>query len=227
MVLVFDLDDTLYEEASYVMSGFKAVASFADHNWKIPAEDSFSLMKKIFTETGRGHIFDEMLKKYDKYSKANIAKCVSAYRSHEPEIHLFPDALRCLQRFSHLPLYIVTDGNKIVQNRKIKALGLQTKVKRAFITYRHGLKNSKPSPYCLLKISKLEKTEPGSILYVGDNPNKDFIGIKPLGFKTVRILRGEHKDVRLKLEHDAHEEILSLDEITPEMLKEMENNERN
>jgi len=226
MVLVFDLDDTLYDETGYVMSGFKAVADFADRTWRIPSADSFTFMERIFKETGRGNVFDKMLKKYNKYSKSNVSRCLSVYRSHEPAIHLLPDATRCLKRFGHLPLYVVTDGNKIVQHKKIKALGLETMVKKAFITYRHGVKNSKPSPYCFLKISNLEKTEPESIFYIGDNPNKDFIGIKPLGFKTIRILRGEHKGVRLKVEHDAHKEILSLDEITPELLKEMENNER-
>ncbi len=28
------------------------------------------------------------------------------------------------------------------------------------------------------------------IVYIGDNPNKDFVNIKKLGFRTIRVLKG-------------------------------------
>ena len=34
MIIVFDLDDTLYEEITYVRSGFKAVASYLSQTYK-------------------------------------------------------------------------------------------------------------------------------------------------------------------------------------------------
>lgn len=226
MIIVFDLDDTLYNELTYVKSGLSSVAEFAFRNWNIPKNATYQFMIQTLEKSGRGHIFNELLIKYGKFSKANLRRCISVYRLHDPKINLYSDAKRCLESFKSLPIYIVTDGNKIVQHKKILALGLDKMVKKVFITYRHGLKNAKPSPYCFVKIAKIEKAKPQDIAYVGDNPKKDFIGIKPLGFKTIRILRGEHKDVRLSLEHDAHNEITSLDEL-PEKLKELENNERN
>ena len=36
MILVFDLDDTLYEEISYVKSGFKKVSDFMKSEYEIP-----------------------------------------------------------------------------------------------------------------------------------------------------------------------------------------------
>lgn len=87
----------------------------------------------------------------------------------------------------NIPLYIVTDGNKIVQNNKIEALNLRKHIKKDFITHRFGKKHSKPSTYCFEKIRKLENVNPEDIVYIGDNPNKDFVNIKELGFRTIRI----------------------------------------
>jgi putative hydrolase of the HAD superfamily len=44
MIIVFDLDDTLYEEITYVRSGFKAVANYLSKNYKIETTE------KIFIE---------------------------------------------------------------------------------------------------------------------------------------------------------------------------------
>lgn len=222
MIIVFDLDDTLYDEKSYVKSGFSAVADFMHRKWKVFAKEAYDFMLEALEKKGRGHIFDEVLRHYNIFSKANVKKCLSTYHFHQPKISLFPDAERCLRRFKNYPLYIVTDGNKIVQHKKILALNLNHMVKKVIITYRHGRKNSKPSPYCFFKIAEWEKVKPRQILCIGDDPNKDFIGIKPLGFKTIRILRGEHKDTRLTPHYEAYNNIGTLDELTPKLLKELE-----
>ncbi|HBV96590.1 MAG: haloacid dehalogenase [Peptococcaceae bacterium BICA1-7] len=212
MVLVFDMDDTLFEEITYVKSGFKEVATYLFRKYSLPPDDSYEYMLKRI-EGGRGHIFNDVLLKYNLFSNAEVRKCLSIYRSHRPHIHLYKDAEKCLNRFKHLPLYIVTDGNKIVQNNKLKALGLYDRVKFCYITHRYGIRQAKPSPYCFLKICEREKVEPHKVFYIGDNPNKDFIGIKPMGFKTIRVLRGMFKDIRNKEEYEADLNIYSLDEL--------------
>jgi putative hydrolase of the HAD superfamily len=118
----------------------------------------------------------------------------------------------------------VTDGNKIVQHKKIIALGLENMVKKYFISYRHGLKHSKPSPYCFLKIAQLEKSDPDKIIYIGDNVNKDFVGIKPLGFKTLRVLTGQHSGISKEKEFEADYTINSLKELTPQLLNKIYGN---
>lgn len=128
MVIVFDLDDTLYEELTYVQSGFRAVAGYLEDTYHIPAETSFlSMMNRL--PGGRGRIFDGLLAEFGIYSKEKVTKCLAVYRRHLPEIHLAPEADACLDRLRNYPLYIVTDGNKLVQENKIKALGLDQRVK--------------------------------------------------------------------------------------------------
>lgn len=224
MILVFDLDDTLFDAGSFYASGNRAVAEFIASSWGLEAD---RVLKKIIEIARRnnGHkIFDDTLEFYGIYSKKAVGQCLMVFRRHNnPKIELFPDAERALKRFKNWPKYIVTDGNKIVQHSKIVALGLEDLVKKVFISHRYGLHNAKPSPYIFNKITKLENTQPGDVIYIGDNPNKDFVGIKPLGFKTIRVVRGVHKDTKLAQSHEAHNRIDSLDELTEEFLLNLEN----
>ena len=223
MVLVFDLDDTLYNEITFVKSGFWAVSAHLSKSYSIPAENSYAFMVKRLSENGRGRVFDDTLQKFGLYSRKNVLKCVSVYRNHLPDIQLDREAEDCLQRFRDFPVYIVTDGNKTVQKNKLDALGLYDRVKFCFITHRYGIKNSKPSPYCFMKICARENISPQEVVYIGDNPNKDFVGIKPLGFKTIRILKGQHKDVKEPDHYEAHYQINTLSELNIDFLSQIVN----
>lgn len=220
-VIVFDLDDTLYDELTYVRSGFQAVAVHLQDGQGIDSSKSFEWMWQRLQTHGRGQIFDDVLKQFNCYSKKAAKKCLGTYRMHMPDILLDPEADECIARLQRFPLYIVTDGNKIVQHRKLTALGLYDRIKFCYITHRFGVEHAKPSPYCFLKIAERENESPGHIIYVGDNPQKDFIGIKKLGFRTVRIMRGQHKDIRKSEDHEAEYRIGSLTELNESFLREM------
>lgn len=107
MVLVFDLDDTLYNEATYMQSGFKAVASYLESQLLLNRSEVYHRAIAIEREYGRGKVFDILLRELNQYSYQLKAKCVSVYRLHDPVISLNKDADRCLKRFKRLPLYIV------------------------------------------------------------------------------------------------------------------------
>lgn len=209
-VIVFDLDDTLYDESSYVMSGFMAVAkAYMPEN----PDAMFEKMVAILERDGRGKVFDNALKHFGFTSKKDVKKALSIYRNHIPKICLNEDAQEILSHYQNIPLYIVTDGNKLVQERKIKALGLEKFIKKAFITHRYGTIHAKPSPYCFEKIARLEGVKSEEIVYIADNVNKDFIGIKKLGFKSVRIRRGMFRDAQKPPEYHADVAIDSLLEL--------------
>src|SRR5690349_1160914 len=140
MVLVFDLDDTLYDETTYVKSGFKAVAMFLAEKFNLNEDEVYSDFLTEWQQKGRGKIFDNVLHKHNIYSAKLTKTCITVYRFHKPEIELSTEGIACLERFKNYPIYIVTDGNKVAQNNKIKALGLENKVKRYFITHRFGIK---------------------------------------------------------------------------------------
>lgn len=202
MIIVFDLDDTLYPEITFVYSGLRAVSIFLTPILGMSEEEIFlGLQQELFIQ--RSKVFDRFLEKLGKRNQTLVTKCLSIYRSHEPAISLYPEAESCLNHFRDRPLYVVTDGNKIVQKRKFQALGLSSRIKRCFCTYQYGLIHSKPSPFCFEMICNLEQVSPSAVVYVADNPAKDFVGIKPLGFHTIRVLTGGHKDVKVDRSYDA------------------------
>lgn len=212
MVLVFDLDDTLYEEITYVRSGLKAVAAYGNRELGLNASQSFDAMLDHLTAHGRGRVFDNWLQTNNAFTKKRLIKCIYVYRYHEPEIALASNVKRLLETLGRdIPLYLVTDGHKIVQQKKVKALKLEKIFKRIFLTHRFGLVNSKPSLHCFDIIRRIEKVEWSDLVHIGDNPRKDFLNLNIVGAKTVRIKTGAHANVSSSLAYDA---ALSLDSLS-------------
>jgi putative hydrolase of the HAD superfamily len=220
-VVVFDLDDTLYDEMSYVRSGFRAVAAFMEQSFGVPSVDAYGVMIDSLERLGRGQVFDEALKKFSVFTQTRVKACLTVYRRHYPDIALDPEALSCFHRLRSYPLYLVTDGNKLVQGNKVKALGLEEIMRRCFVTHRYGKQHAKPSPYLFHKICSIERTVPSKVIYIGDNPNKDFVGIKRDGFRTVRIRRGMFQSVSRSEEYEAHVEISTLEELTERLIHQL------
>lgn len=195
-----------------------AVAQFLGLKFNLPQEDIFtSLLTEL--DEDRSRVFDRYLEKIGRYSKRLVALCLAIYRRHTPSIRLYPQAEECLSRFGDYPIYVVTDGNKLVQKSKCSALGLQTRVKRCLYTHAHGRERSKPSPHCFLRICRLEGVPPSQVVYIADNPAKDFVGIKPLGFHTIRVLTGRHRDLVANADLEAEVVIGDLSELTPCLLE--------
>ena len=225
-VVIFDMDDTLYDEASFVLSGLRAVADFMSRQWGIPQKGALTAMRLTLARDGRGAIFDATLKHYGHFSAKAVRLCLNTYRAHTPKIRLYPDARRALKRLRGYSLYVVTDGNPRVQRSKALALGLPSAVKQVIATWHHGRAQGKPSPYLLNRIAKREGALPGEVVYIGDDPNKDFVGIKPLGFRTVRVMRGRFRALRLPQAQEADRRISTLDEVTDALFKRLEKSKR-
>ena len=203
MILIFDLDDTLYEERTYVESGLHAVAAFGKDRFDWSHDSSFNFMVNILDSMGRGMIFDLWLKEFGGYGKGLTKQCVNIYRHHTPNIKIFKNAKKLLPQLKDYPMYVLTDGHKIVQEKKLRALGIEKFFLHTFITHRYGIKNSKPSTYCFELIKKRENCRWEDMIYVGDNPFKDFVNLNKLGMKTARVLTGRHREVKAERGYDA------------------------
>lgn len=210
-VLVFDLDDTLYDERTFVESGFRAVAKFGAAEFGWCADSSFNFMVSTLESEGRGAVFNRWLKEFGQPKKSLVKRCIHEYRSHAPVLRMFAEAESLLPRIKAFPLYIVTDGNKCVQRRKARALDLMHHFLWVYITHQYGIKNAKPSTYCFDLIRRRQLCRWSDIVYVGDNPAKDFVGLNALGAKTVRVFTGSHRNVIAAPGHDAQVSIPNLD----------------
>ena len=219
MILIFDLDDTLYDEMSFVRSGLRAVASFGETSFGWNSEHSFEFMENHLLHFGRGKVFDDWLQLHGAHSLTRISTCVRIYRHHRPNIALYPKASQVLTQFVQLfPLYLVTDGHKVVQQNKIEALKIMSLFKRTFVTHRFGIRNAKPSLHCFEKIRHAEQCDWSKIVYVGDNPEKDFVNLNRQGALTIRVSTGSYASVSARPGYDAQLTIPDLSYLTETIL---------
>src|SRR5690606_6798671 len=110
---------------------------YGEARWGWDPVESLDRLREILAQDGRGRIFDRWLEDHDAWSGGRVRDCIRAYRGHTPDIALFPAALRVIERYrAPGPLYLVTDGNKIVQRNKVDALALWADFQRVFITHR-------------------------------------------------------------------------------------------
>jgi putative hydrolase of the HAD superfamily len=218
MIIVLDVDDTIYKELDYVQSGFQVVSEYLELQFKIPSKEA-SVYMCSFLPNRRGRIFDEVLLHYGCYSPEIVQECLRIYRCHSPKIHLFPDVIRFLQRFSNNQKYLVTDGFPTVQRKKIQSLGLKQYKLFYYLTHIWGVEFEKPHPLAFQLICEREGVTPKQVVYFGDNQRKDFVGISPLGFKTVQILRGNYYKQEYAIEYKAMRTIKSFDEVTSDFLE--------
>lgn len=203
MIVAFDLDDTLYPEETYVLSGFRAVARALAERWGVGEEDAFAAMWDSLQRRGRGTQFDDVVAAFGLEGRQPVKELVAIYRHHEPSISLPPESREVLECLAPRPLYVVTDGHKVVQQRKVEALGLAPYLRHAYLTHRYGVANRKPSVRVFELMMRRERCAPGEVVYVGDDPSKDFRSLRPLGVHTIRVTTGRHAGVVVAPDEDA------------------------
>lgn len=189
--IVFDLDDTLYPEIDYVKSGFFAVAKLIEKLYGLKNAEK-ELLANI--DKWKQGIFDWYLKQHDiKRTEQNVGELVDTYRYHKPNIKLREEVVGTLKDLKNAgyKLGIITDGRPNQQRLKIAALGLDKLVDNIIITDElGGIEYRKPNPLSFKKMCKALNVSPEEMVYVGDNPRKDFAVKKFLPIKTVSLNNG-------------------------------------
>jgi putative hydrolase of the HAD superfamily len=188
--VIFDLDDTLYPERSYVISGFREVAIWVEEHFNIPLEQGLSELLGLFNNGIRGDTFDRWLKLHSLNSKELVSKVVKIYREHNPQILPYPEVPELLQRLRlNYRLGVVSDGYVEVQKRKVISLGLTSFFDIMVFTDEFGRESWKPNPQALIFILQRLNIRGPEAVYIGDNPIKDFLGAKQVGMWTIRVRR--------------------------------------
>ncbi|MBR0090819.1 MAG: ATP-grasp domain-containing protein [Lachnospiraceae bacterium] len=176
--VIFDLDDTLYDERDYVKSGYRAVA---DALGKAEAADR---LYQLF-EAGQPAI-DIYLQETGQQERKD--ECLTAYRTHIPEIRLREGAEALMKelRRGGMRIGILTDGRPEGQRNKIKALRLTELVDDIIITDELGGEQfHKPCDIGFRILQRKWRIPFSRMMYVGDNPAKDFHAPRQLGMRAV------------------------------------------
>lgn len=214
--VVFDLDDTLFPEREYVLSGLRAVSEWLAANRSAPG--FLEIAEKLFHDGARGNIFDRTLGGLGITAKQPlIDEMVRVYREHRPAIKLYDDAVWALDFYGkRKKLGLITDGYLIAQRNKVAALGIASWFEVLVYSDEFGRENWKPSPVPYEKVMDAFALAGESIVFIADNPKKDFVTARKLGWRTVRICRdsGEYSPLVAEPGYDADSRIVSLKELS-------------
>jgi len=187
-VIVFDLDDTLYNEMDYLRSAYISIAKNLDQeNWRFLFSKMFSLFRS------KEDVFEFVSKKYG-FEKSEL---IATYRNHKPELQLFDGVISVINRIKEKSgkIGIITDGRKTTQRVKLDALGITSLVDKIIISEEVGSEKPEERNYLLIE----EAFPNHSYLYMADNLRKDFISPNKLGWNSIGLA-----DNGLNMHYDGH-----------------------
>jgi carbamoyl-phosphate synthase large subunit len=198
--VLFDLDNTLYPEEQFVVSGFREAAQCLAAHTHLDAQTLLEQMLQILRARGRGRVFDILLKELEIDSTTWLPTLLQVYRSHRPVLSLFSETSAVLRALKDrgIRLGVVTDGLASTQRRKVAALGLEAYMGAIVCTGELGNGCAKPSPIPFEVALTLLDVAPKYAAYVADDISKDFAGPNRLGMRSVQLRTAGLLGVRQK-----------------------------
>ncbi|MCJ7443545.1 MAG: HAD-IA family hydrolase [Methanotrichaceae archaeon] len=210
--VVFDLDDTLYPEIEFVYSGYNAISQVVNKQLGI---EIFDELVEQFKIGNRSDIFRQVLRNHSLHvNDSYIQYLVDVYRQHKPKLSPFPEVKDVLDKLelTHR-LALISDGYSSVQKRKLDALELSHYFEVVIFSDDLGREFWKPHPRPYRECASRMSLDPNCMIYIADNPNKDFITPRFMGMKTIRVRRPEtlHYALTNSPELEADFEVSSLE----------------
>jgi len=175
------MDDTLYSETDYVRSGY---AEIAKH---FPEIDNMASKLWHAFESGKQAI-NYVLEQEGLFSDEAVKQALSIYRNQQPRIFLYPEAKDLLETLKSrgIRLGMITDGRPEGQRAKIAALGIEKYFEKIIITDElGGVDFRKPNPAAFEMMQAYFNVPYSEMVYIGDNPKKDFIAPNALGMDSI------------------------------------------
>lgn len=201
-LLLFDMDDTLYNERTYVASGFRAIARHLDNKSLAAYAEAYTVLLESFIIDGRGKNIDRLLS-HCKLPAAIKEELISVYRDHKPEICLNEGVASFLQVLKKdFKLCLITDGWPEVQKRKVQKMKLENIFDLILYSQSDGLQFAKPHQRYFEKALRYFQVKKSECLMIGDDLKKDMGGAKQMGipyYKVNQILSKDEQEELLKI----------------------------
>lgn len=192
---LFDLDDTLYAQATWLAGAWDAVVVAARPQGIEPIGFRRALHDVCAEGSDRGSIIDRALERVGRDDVA-LAPLLAAFRAHAPtRLAPFPgvvDALDTLAR--QVAIGLVTDGDPTIQRNKLRAIGLESSFDIVVFSDELGREHRKPSPVPLLTALVGLGVEAQAAVFIGDRPEKDVAAAAAAGMRAIRVRTGEYAD---------------------------------
>ena len=210
--VIFDLDDTLLSEYDFVVSGYRYVSVFLSRMIGVSADEINERLWELSKET-YANAFNRLFDSYGiAYTKNEVISLVDSYRNHPANLKFYPDVYPTLKALKEKGILtgIISDGDPQRQWNKINyavaamasdyqsgnadpELSSPDKWFDAIILNDEfgGERFRKPNHHGYKVIAEQLDIDPSEMIYVGDNPAKDFHITADLPVRTARIIR-EH-----------------------------------
>lgn len=195
--ILFDLDNTLYRERRFILSGFAAVARLVEDRHGVPACDAFRVLVRALRAGRRSTAFQELCDTYG-LDHARIATWVGLVRSHAPRLRPGHRTRRMLADLrGRWKTGLVTNGLPDVQRRKIDSLRLRPLFDHICLAGLPG-EGGKPAPEPFVAACAALGVRPERTVHVGDDVDTDVRGAQGAGLKTILVApqgrRAAHRD---------------------------------
>jgi putative hydrolase of the HAD superfamily len=179
--VIFDLDNTLFDESKYfnaVLNFFLSVVGRSD----IDIENLVDIGERFKKADYLGFL----LKKMFLYNVNMQQKLFECYCNLNQQISLEQDVIYTLKKLKSLSLHlgIVTNGVVSAQKSKINCLSLDSFIDDITYAREFGVEFEKPHPRPFLDICNKLDCDPVNALFVGDHPLNDIRGACNIGMQT-------------------------------------------
>ena len=180
-IIIFDLDDTIYQQSDYDSAALKSVSIFLTKIIKIKQNIIFKELRKI-KPLKRGKtpnlIFNKYLQKKIKDKEKlldTINKSVKLFQCYDCKELRYSKSLYNLLKliYKKKDIFLVTNGNVKRQKNKIHYLNISKFFNKIFILdgVKKQLKQNTKNVQYLIKF--LKKNSSKKSVFIGDNNNSD------------------------------------------------------
>lgn len=212
--VLFDFDDTLQNRrAAFFAAAQELLRRYMPHLSDAVIDERARIMLE---ENAGGYVnypvyFQTM---YDRWEWVGVDSPEALHREY---LHCFPshttlfddtvDTLRTLRRRGYLT-GIITNGSRLLQNRKLDVSGLRPLLDISVVSGDEGV--HKPDPELFRRAAARLCLAPEQCVYVGDHPVNDIQGAQSAGMRTVFLNAGNFPPPVDVLIADTPTDVLSL-----------------
>ena len=199
--MAFDLDDTLYPHARFVLSGFATVARYVAAVWGIPADAALATLHRAHQGAARGTELQALCQEQGLPERI-LPELISVHRHHAPALWLDGAVRTTLQRLRQdgWGLAILTNGLPAVQAAKVAALGVRGLIDDVVYAHEYA-PDGKPATACFAEVVRRLRVDTADVVFVGDDPVRDIGGARRAGLSTIHTV--EHRARAARSDADA------------------------
>jgi putative hydrolase of the HAD superfamily len=186
--IVFDLDDTLYRERRFALSGYAAVARFVEREYGHPARVTFGLLASALRSGRRAAAFQSVCATLG-LDRGVVSDLIQVHRTHRPALRLSAAVTQMVRLLGRdWALGLLTNGPPHVQRRKVEALGLGHMMD-AIVFAAECVAGGKPHPTAFETVVRRLGVAASRTVFVGDDAICDIDGARAVGLRTIQIVR--------------------------------------